>query len=77
MKGGMDKMGVQDILKAIKSGEYLLELHSDNNVPDDVVIWGAITEKENQSGLGRQEFAFRGDQQNEFLVGLAEIINDK
>lgn len=69
-------MNVKEVLEAISSGDYLLELRADNNVSDDTVIYGAVSEKANPSGLGRREFSFRGEQ-NELLVGLAEIINAK
>ena len=68
-------MDVSEVLKAISSGEHLLELKMDRMVTDDVVIYGAVSEKTNPSGFGRHEFAFRGEQQDELLNGLSEIIN--
>ncbi|MEK3935912.1 hypothetical protein MKY41_11345 [Sporosarcina sp. FSL W7-1349] len=70
-------MGVNEVLEAVSSGEYLLELNVFNDAPADTVIVGAVSEKSNPGGFGRREFAFRGEQQNELLVGLAEIINTK
>ena len=68
-------MNVEDVLKAISSGDYILELNVNNEAPTDTVIIGAVSQKTNPAGFGRREFAFRGVQQDELLIGLSEIIN--
>ncbi len=71
-------MEVKEALKAISSGNYELELSIDNKVPGDVVIFGTFTDKEeNAGGFSRFEFSLRGEDQKEFLIGLAKIINEK
>lgn len=68
-------MNVSAVLEAISSGDHLLELNIHNDVPTDTVITGAVSQKTNPAGFGRREFAFRGVQQEELLLGLSEIIN--
>ncbi|WP_336822924.1 hypothetical protein [Sporosarcina sp. USHLN248] len=68
-------MDAKAVLSAIASGDYLLELNIHNDVPTDTVIVGAVSEKANPEGLGRREFAFRGEEQAELLKGIAEILN--
>lgn len=68
-------MNVAKVLDAISSGDYILELTVTTDLPEDTVIWGAVSERTNPSGLGRREFAFRGEDQKVLLAGIAEIIN--
>lgn len=68
-------MSVDSVLDAISSGDYLLELSIDSNLPEDIVIHGAISERANPVGRGRTEFVFRNESQSEFLSGIAKLIN--
>ncbi|WP_085521440.1 hypothetical protein [Tuberibacillus sp. Marseille-P3662] len=61
-------MTVGEIISLLDTGEFKIELDFDNKVKDDIVLYGAVTKKGDNSGLGRQEFVFRSDKEKEELL---------
>lgn len=66
-------MKIKEILKVLEEGNHFIEFQFDSETHN--VIFGAIKEKENPSGLGRYEFAIKEkDEQLMFLKKIAETI---